>query len=234
MKEIASYPAWLGEVLDDTADLKQRIVNHPVIAAMSEARLEEQQAQAFLINGWPVVEQFPQYMAMNLQKLRYGGSRGHELARRYLTRNIRVEQRHAEYWTDWAAAHGVSERALMMQSRPSAAYSLSHWCWKSSNADPLAVSIAATNYAIEGVTGEWTSLVCGAGKYTASFPESVRQKATYWLRLHAHYDDEHPWEALEIVATLLGRDPQRSEIEAVRQAIQMSFEYYKVSLDCCL
>ena len=27
--------------------------------------------------------------------------------------------------------------------------------------------------------------------------------AMRWLRVHAEYDDTHPWEALEIVATLL-------------------------------
>jgi pyrroloquinoline quinone (PQQ) biosynthesis protein C len=71
---------------------------------MREATLTSRQAEAFLVDGWPVVEQFPQYMAMNLQKLRYGHSRGQDLARPYMTRNIRVEQNHADNRVDWAAA----------------------------------------------------------------------------------------------------------------------------------
>ncbi|SAL66149.1 hypothetical protein AWB74_03702 [Caballeronia arvi] len=234
LKDIASYPAWLGDVLAETNEAKRQVIDHPIFAAMREAELTTHQAEAFLVNGWPVVEQFPQYMAMNLQKLRYGHSRGEDLARRYLTRNIRVEQNHADYWVDWAAAHDVNKRALMKGSGSSLAYALSHWCWKSSSGDPLAASIAATNFAIEGVTGEWSAFVCSSETYANSFPASMRRKALRWLSLHAHYDDAHPWEALEIVATLLGNAPGVDEVHAVKRSIQMSYEYFKVSLDCCL
>jgi pyrroloquinoline quinone (PQQ) biosynthesis protein C len=234
LKDIASYPAWLGDVLDDTDAARQAIVGHPVFAAMREASLTPHQAEAFLLNGWPVVEQFPHYMAMNLQKLRYGHSRGEDLARRYLTRNIRVEQNHADYWVDWAAAHDVNKRALMKGDGPATAYALSHWCWKSSSGDPLAASIAATNFAIEGVTGEWSTLVCSSDTYANSFPPAMRRKAMRWLSLHAHYDDAHPWEALEIVATLLGNAPGVDEVDAVKRSIGMSYAYFKLSLDCCL
>ncbi|WP_244808473.1 TenA family transcriptional regulator [Caballeronia zhejiangensis] len=234
LKDIATYPARLGDVLNDTNETKQTVISHPIFAAMREAKLTSRQAEAFLVNGWPVVEQFPQYMPMNLQKLRYGHSRGEDLARRYLTCNIRVEQNHADYWVDWATAHGVNKRALMKGGGPSLAYALSHWCWKSSSGDPLAASIAATNFAIEGVTGEWSTLVCSSDTYANSFPTSMRRKAMRWPSLHAHYDDAHPWEALEIVATLLGNAPGVDEVHAVKRSIDMSYEYFKLSLDCCL
>ena len=56
----------------------------------------------FLTGAWPTIEQFPQFMAMNLKKLSVGDSPGEDLARRYLIHNIRVEQKHAEHWVDWA------------------------------------------------------------------------------------------------------------------------------------
>ena len=59
LKDIASYPAWLGDVLTETNQTKQTIIGHPIFAAMREARLMSWQAEAFLVNGWPVVEQFP-------------------------------------------------------------------------------------------------------------------------------------------------------------------------------
>ncbi|MEA3119718.1 MAG: hypothetical protein QOI13_2988 [Paraburkholderia sp.] len=234
LKNIGSYPAWLGDVLDKTAGAKQRVIAHPIFAAMREAQLTTRQAETFLVNGWPVVVQFPQYMAMMLQRLRYGHSRGEDMARRFLTRNIRVEQNHADYWVDWAAAHDVSKLTLMKGSSASLAYALSHWCWKSGNADRLAASIAAINYAIEGITGEWSTFVCSSDAYALSFAPTIRRKAMRWLSLHAHYDDEHPWEALDIVATLLGNAPDANEIYEVQRSIEMSFEYYKIGLDCCL
>jgi pyrroloquinoline quinone (PQQ) biosynthesis protein C len=56
--------------------------------------------------------------------------------------------------------------------------------------------MAATNYAIEGATGEWATLVCSQPHYENLFQSGVRKKAMKWLRLHAEYDDTHPWEAL--------------------------------------
>jgi pyrroloquinoline quinone (PQQ) biosynthesis protein C len=44
-------------------------------------------------------------------------------------------------------------------------------------------------------------------RYAQLFDESVRAKAMKWLKLHAKYDDAHPWEALEIIVTLVGLHP---------------------------
>jgi pyrroloquinoline quinone (PQQ) biosynthesis protein C len=234
LKELTSYPTWLQRVVTETNTDKQQILEHAVFAQMRDATLPQKEFAAFLVNGWPVVEQFPQYMSMNLLKLSYGESKGKDMARRYLTRNIRVEQNHADYWVDWAAAHDVSKEKLSGNHGPAFAYALSHWCWSSSSRDSLVASIAATNYAIEGVTGEWATFVCSSPKYEESLPESIRKKAMRWLRLHAHYDDAHPWEALDIVATLLGNAPAQAEIDSVRTSIRRSYQYFKLSLDCCL
>ena len=93
------------------------------------------------------------------------------------------------------------------------------------------MAIAATNYAVEGSTGEWACLVCSESTYADSLPEEIRGPATRWLRLHAEYDDNHPWEALEIVATLLGHSPPAAEIEAVRRAIRSTYFYFEMGLN---
>jgi pyrroloquinoline quinone (PQQ) biosynthesis protein C len=108
---------------------------------------------------------------------------------------------------------------------------LAHWCWYVCDRASLAVAVAATNYAIEGSTGEWACLVCSRSTYADSLPEEIRGSATRWLRLHAEYDDNHPWEALEIVATLLGHSPPASEIEAVRRAIRSTYYYSEMGLN---
>ena len=41
--------------------------------------------------------------------------------------------------------------------------------------------------------------MCSEDRYAQLFDESVRAKAMKWLKLHAKYDDAHPWEALEII-----------------------------------
>ncbi|AMO95105.1 hypothetical protein CFter6_2433 [Collimonas fungivorans] len=234
LKDPASYPAWLQQVLHETSDARKLIVGHQIFAGMRDATLNAREFSAFFVNGWPVVEQFPQYMAMNLLKARFGRSEGEDMARRYLTRNIRVEQNHAEYWVDWAAVHDVSKDKLLQADGPPAAFALSHWCWTGGSMDQLASSMAATNYAIEGVTGDWATLVCSTPSYEESFPPPIRKKAMRWLKLHAHYDDAHPWEALDIIATLLGSKPEKKSVDDVRNSILTSFSYFKASLDCCL
>ena len=82
-------------------------------------------------------------------------------------------------------------------------HALSHWCWNPCERD----SLAATSYAIEGVTGDWSALVCSKDIYEQSFPTDVRARAMKWLKLHAKYDDTHPWEALEIICALMGANP---------------------------
>ncbi|MFH7617912.1 TenA family transcriptional regulator, partial [Pseudomonas syringae pv. tagetis] len=70
----------------------------------------------------------------------------------------------------------------------------SHWCWKTSSSDSLAFAMAATIYAIEGCTGEWSAVVCSNGFYAEAFPESSRKKDMMWLKMHSQYDVAHTWE----------------------------------------
>jgi len=91
--------------------------------------------------------------------------------------------------------------------------------------------MAATNYAVEGVTGEWACLICSETTYADSLPSKLRGPAMRWLRVHAEYDDDHPWEALEIIATLLGHQPSKADIEAVEHAIRATYVYFAMGLD---
>src|SRR6185437_10206830 len=110
----------------------------------------------------------------------------------------------------------------------------SHWCWYVCDREPLAVAVAATNYAIEGVTGEWAHLVCSSSRYAQSLPEAQRKSGMRWLRAHARYDDAHPWEALEIVGTILGAHPNAREVRAIHSALQRSYDYMLCTLEDCL
>lgn len=228
----ASYPVWLQEIIDKCSDERRALVEHEIFQLMSENALPPPIMRHFLCGIWSVIEQFPQYMAMNLLKVEYG-SLGHEMARKYLIRNIRVEQNHAEYWIDWAQAHDVARTELLSHWRSSFVEALSHWCWHTCERDSLAVAMAATNYAIEGVTGEWAARVA-SGKYERAFPPELRKKAMKWLHVHADYDDTHPWEALEIIATLLGTQPSMREVERIQVAILKSYGYMHMALDDCL
>ena len=234
LMDINSYPAWLRDIVHRCAAARHEVVNHALIRGMRDGTLPSAAMWRFLTGLWPVIEQFPQYMAMNLLKVRYHEGPGHTMARAYLIRNIRVEQNHVEYWLDWAHGHGVGREELFQATRSGAMDALSHWCWRTCHVDPLPIAMAATNYAIEGATGEWAAMVCESTEYSHRFAPDVRKHAMKWLRVHAQYDDTHPWEALEIIATLIGSNASAREIAALTSAILKSYEYMVMAFNDCL
>jgi pyrroloquinoline quinone (PQQ) biosynthesis protein C len=231
LKDLSSYPLWLQHVVRDTHADKMRIVDHELFALMRDARLPNSAMRRFLMGAWPTIQNFPQFMAMSLQKLNAGDGLGEDMARRYLIHNIRVEQKHAEHWVEWAGSVGLSLTDLRQADDLQGIHALAHWCWYVCDRASLAVAVAATNYAVEGATGEWACVVCSKSTYANSLPEDIRGSAMRWLRLHAEYDDTHPWEALEIISTLLGNAPSKEEVDAVRRSIRSSYAYIEMGLD---
>ena len=231
LKDITSYPMWLQRVVHDTGRSKQRVVEHELFSLMRDAKLPLPAMQRFLIGVWPTIEQFPRFMSMNLKKVSYGHSLGEDMARRYLMHNIRVEQKHADHWIEWSKAADLSLADLHDGDDAEGLHALAHWCWYVSDKASLAVAVAATNYAVEGATGEWSCVVCSKSTYAHSLPEEIRGPAMRWLKVHAEYDDTHPWEALDIVATLLGHAPAQTQVDAVRKAIRTSYAYMEMALD---
>ena len=234
LMELGSYPEWAQEMMLSAESAKQKVITHELFAMFKEARLPQSAVYNFFVAGWPVIEQFPQYMAVNLCKIKYGRSTAENMARKYLMKNIRVEQNHADQWVEWAVASGVSRDDLLHGDVPVESQALNHWCWHSCERDSLATSMAATNLAIEGATGEWSSLICASDTYENSFDPENRKKGMRWLKMHAHYDDTHPWEALEIVCSLIGRKAEPSYVTMLGRCISNSYEYMALSLDRCL
>ncbi|MBD9675315.1 iron-containing redox enzyme family protein [Pseudomonas sp. PDM18] len=234
LKELCSYPHWAQRLVQECETSRLSVIEHPLYARMRDGQLSRQTMRAFLIGGWQVVEQFPLYMSHNLLKTRFGRSPGEDMARRWLMRNIRVELNHADYWVRWAEAYGVTLAELKAQLVPAELHALGHWCWHSCATEELALAMAATNYAIEGATGDWSALVCSTDTYERSLPAGARKDAMRWLKMHARYDDDHPWEALEIICTLCGPQLAMPRCLALREAICKSYGYMRMFLDQCL
>lgn len=234
LKDLRSYPKWAQELVEACEPAKRRVLEHPIWGMMREGTLPEQGMHDFVLGAWPLIEQFPKYMALNLLKTRHGRSRGDTLARRWLVRNIRVEQNHADYWLDWAEAVGVSRNRSLTNETGSHEAALSHWCYQVSASDTLAAGMLATNYAVEGITGEWALLVTQDDIYAYGFDARIRAKAMRWLKLHAEYDDTHPWEALEIVCTLLGTHPEADVVTHLRKCVENTYVYKFLGIDQCM
>lgn len=234
LTELSSYPQWAQDMVADCESTKQSVLDHELWAMMREVRLDQTSTASFMVGVWPFIERFPSYMALNLLKTRYGRSLGDDMARRWLVRNIRVEQNHAEYWLAWAEGSGVPRDEVLSARPPHGTQTLANWCEEISATGTLAAGMIATNYAIEGVTGEWSRPIHESAIYAESFPPGIRTGSLRWLQLHAAYDDIHPWEALEIVCTLLGRTPKIDEVAHLGECVRRSYTSMRVVGDLCL
>lgn len=234
LTELTSYPQWAQDMVADCESTKNGVVEHDLWQKMRDGTLGRTGTANFMVGIWPVIERFPAYMAQSLLKTRFGRSAGDNLARRWLVRNIRVEQNHAEYWLNWAEGAGVTRDEVLQGYGPRGAETLAGWCEHICSSGSLAASIAATNYAVEGATGEWSQRMYESADYVESFPKNVRAGSLRWLQLHAAYDDTHPWEALEIVCTLMGTAPDAQEVAHIADCIKRSYVSMSISMDSCI
>lgn len=234
LTELSSYPQWAQDMVGECDLVKQTVVDHELWDVMRDSKPNHESTVNFMVGIWPVIERFPGYMAHSLLKTRYGRSEGDNLARHWLVRNIRVEQNHADYWLKWAEGAGVPREEVLKGIAPYGTQVLANWCEEISSRGSLAASIAATNYAVEGATGEWSQILYDSEKYASQFPIQTRKMSLRWLQLHAAYDDTHPWEALEIVCTVLGAAPAPAEVAHVAECIKRSYTSMRILADRCV
>lgn len=231
LTQISSYPQWVQDMVGNCDRVKRTVVEHELWDLMRSNALGEERTATFMIGIWPVIERFPGYMAQSLLKTRFGLSEGDNMARRWLVRNIRVEQNHAEHWLDWAEGESIARERVLHESAPHRTKVLANWCEEISSAGSLAASMAAVNYAVEGATGEWSQIIYDSREYHEKFPQNTRKGTLRWLQLHAAYDDTHPWEALQIVGTLLGASPRAEEVAHIRECVERSYTSMRILAD---
>lgn len=229
--ELTAHDAWAQRFWDELVPLKDRVARHPLFLEMGDGTLNLERFRKALLNFYPLVENFPKYMALNLAKVRPGIFPGHEDAKNWMIDNIKVEQRHAYWYQDWAKGFGIAAEQLDRVRPPAAMDAVNNYLWCVDTYGSLAEGIAATNLAIEWATGEWTvKVVSGMQAYAERGEAEITRHTMAWLRAHASYDDAHPHEAMELVKRLVVTPEDQ---EKAFFAAQRGLEYYVLALDDC-
>ena len=142
---------------------------------------------------------FPKFLAEALIKVE------DDYSREFFINNIRVEKAHAEHWLWMGEGFGLRREDMLDLADGSKpllrdVQSLTDWLWYINTKGALAEAVAATSFAIEGITGDIARKVTSGFEYYKDEPGVDLGPKTYrWMREHAHYDDEHPKIALQIV-----------------------------------
>ena len=224
-KKLTPNPAWVLEMDEDLKPYREAIWQSRLVQETSTGALSLKQVRGWSIQFYPFIEYFPQFMATYLAKAPDPASRA------FLIDNLRVEKRHADQWIDMANGFGVTKEELMTTPILPEVEILTHWLWSITNRGSFVEAVAATNYAIEGVTqGIASIMVKGFVRYQGHEGVCLDKKAYYWMDAHSSYDDLHPYEALEIIK----RHATSLEIQQqTKHSAQRSLEYLAIALDRC-
>ena len=229
--EITPHSGWPQNFWDGLISYKDQVVQHVYFQELEKGELSIKRAAKGLIDFYPLVDNFPKYMALNLAKTNSGTSPGHREARFWLMQNMKVEQKHADWWCDWAEAIRLT-REQLYEAQPSPLMdAINHYLWHVNTYGSLVEGIAATNLAIEWATGEWTiRIISGVKSYADRGLADINKKTLAWLNAHASYDDKHPYEAMEIIKSCaVTLEDQQKAFTAAKRGL----EYYVLALDDC-
>jgi pyrroloquinoline quinone (PQQ) biosynthesis protein C len=108
---------------------------------------------------------------------------------------------------------------------------LTHWLWSINTQGTLAEAVAATNYAIEGITQGIAKLTLkGFPHYEGVDGIHLERKAYWWMEAHVKYDDLHPQQALEIMKMYATTKELQEKVTFVTRR---SLEYMLLAFETC-
>jgi pyrroloquinoline quinone (PQQ) biosynthesis protein C len=199
MYEISPHPVWVETLHRYLRPYWDALLDGEFAVSAAATRLSVDELRGWILHMYPFIHTFPKFLAEALIKVEDDESRS------FLIDNIRVEKAHAEHWLWMGDGFGVARRDLLQLAsgdRPILrdVQSLTDWLWYINTKGSLAEAVAATSFAIEGVTGDLTRKTLEGFMGYGQFP-GVRMDArtSRWMRSHARYDDEHPKIALEVI-----------------------------------
>ncbi|HEY7761168.1 MAG TPA: iron-containing redox enzyme family protein [Burkholderiales bacterium] len=199
-----------------------KLVNGPWAESVAATRLSVEQMQGWILQLYPFIHDFPKFLAEGLIKVE------DDFSRTFLIENIRIEKAHADHWLWMGEGFGLDRQQMLDLAEGHTAVqrdvqSLTDWVWRVNAKGTLAECVAATSFAIEGVAGALArKIAAGFEAYRGKPGVDMNPKTYKWIREHAHYDDEHPKFALEIVKRYaLTEQMQRQVMLAAKRSLEL-------------
>ena len=222
MYDISPHPQWVVSLHEFLRPYWDDLLDSEWTGAVGEARMTLPEMQGWILQIYPFIHAFPKFLAEALIKVE------DEYARSFLIDNIRVEKAHAEHWEWMGSGFGVSlrdMRELAEGHKPPLrdVQSLTDWLWYVNTRGSLAEAVAATSFAIEGITGQLARKVLpGFESYRDRPGVDMNPKTYKWMREHARYDDEHPRIALEVVKRYAATERLQGKVMlAAKRSLQL-------------
>jgi pyrroloquinoline quinone (PQQ) biosynthesis protein C len=222
MHEAASREAWVVLLHQYVKPYWSEVLNGAWAEGVTHRRLSLPEMQGWILQLYPFIHAFPKFLAEALIKVE------DEYARTFLINNIRVEKAHADHWLAMGEGFGIPREEMLALAdgrKPVLrdVQSLTDWLWYINTKGSLAEAVAATSFAIEGLTGDLSrKTIEGFLAYENEPGVTMTRASSRWMREHAHYDDDHPVIALEVVKNYAVTEKlQQKVMLASRRSIQL-------------
>lgn len=222
MHELSPHPQWVESLNGYVKPYWDELLNGEWSQAVSAGRLTVPEMQGWILQIYPFIHAFPKFLAEALIKVE------DDYSRSFLIDNIRVEKAHAEHWIWMGQGFGLSREEMIDLAEGNKpvlrdVQSLTDWLWYINTKGSMAEAVAATSFAIEGATGDLArKVVDGFMSYRDKPGVLMTPKAYKWMKEHAHYDDEHPKIALEIVKLYATTEKMQTRVMlAAKRSVQL-------------
>ncbi len=239
MLDISPHPVWVDSLHVYLQPYWQEILESEWTQGVSNSTLTVAEMRGWILQLYPFIHTFPKFLAEALTKVEDDYSRG------FLIDNIRVEKAHAEHWIWMGEGFGISRSEILDLAEGNKpilrdVQSLTDWLWYINTKGSLAEAVAATSFAIEGLTGDLArKVIDGFEAYRDRDGVDMKPRTYKWMREHVHYDDEHPIIALEIVKKYATTERLQTKVmlaakrssQLLHNALSTSYKAYSVRGD---
>lgn len=222
MYELSPHPQWVDSLHSYLQPYWNELINSEWATAVGAGTMPVKGMQGWIMQIYPFIHAFPKFLAEALIKVE------DDYARSYLIDNIRVEKAHAEHWLWMGQGFGLEPKDMLDLAdgkKPILrdVQSLTDWLWYINTKGSLAEAVAATSFAIEGITGDLSRrVVDGFESYRGREGVEMNPRTYKWMREHAKYDDEHPKVALEVVKRYATSERMRAKVMlAAKRSLQL-------------
>ena len=237
MRDLSPHPVWIESLHGYIQPYWNDIVEGEWAKKVTSSEMTLPEMQGWIMQVYPFIHAFPKFLAEALIKVE------DDYSRSFLIDNIRVEKAHAEHWLWMGMGFGLKREDMLCLAegnRPVLrdVQSLTDWLWYINTKGSLAEAVAATSFAIEGVTGDAArKIAAGFEGYRGRPGIDMGPKTYKWMREHVHYDDEHPKIALEIVKYYATTERMQTKVmlaakrslQLLSQALITSYSAYSVA-----
>jgi len=221
MNELSS-PQWVDSLNGYLKPYWDDLLQGDWCEGVANTRLTVPEMRGWILQTYPFIHAFPKFLAEGLIKVE------DDYSRSFLIDNIRVEKAHAEHWIWMGQGFGLTRQEMLDAAdgtRPVLrdVQSLTDWLWYINTKGSMAEAVAATSFAIEGVAGDLArKVVSGFEAYKDKPGVQMGPKTYKWFREHAHYDDEHPKIAMEIVKRYATTERMQTKVMlAAKRSVQL-------------